>query len=261
MKTSIVRTLMAGIIGPLFLVPLYFGGYVLLGFCALVTIGMLVEFYRFSKHELSAFRLTIVAIFCVLVECAVFIGDGASIASTIVAVTIINFALELREPISDTTYRAGTSLLLFAMCGLLVSGFIAVRQIHVFWAIMPIVTVWTVDTFAYWGGSLIGKHKFAPEISPNKTVEGALCGFASAFLPVWVGSMFYHDAGTFDLIVCALTAGVSGQLGDLFESKIKRRFAVKDTGSVFPGHGGVWDRTDSLLWVYSILWIYFAAKG
>ncbi|MGN7470197.1 phosphatidate cytidylyltransferase [Brevibacillus sp. SAFN-007a] len=118
---------------------------------------------------------------------------------------------------------------------------------------LVIAAIWSTDTGAYFVGKAIGKRKLWPEISPNKTVEGALGGLGAAILVVIVinasiGSLPFGQA-----LLIALVAGIGGQLGDLIESALKRHFHVKDSGQLIPGHGGVLDRFDSFLLVFPIL--------
>jgi len=107
------------------------------------------------------------------------------------------------------------------------------------------------DTFALLGGKRFGKHKVAPRVSPNKTIEGCLCGTLSSIL---VGVLYYFILPCFNAgesfaccIVTALLSSTLGQMGDLAESLIKRYLGLKDFSNFIPGHGGVFDRSDSLL--------------
>ncbi|MBO6053378.1 MAG: phosphatidate cytidylyltransferase [Clostridia bacterium] len=119
---------------------------------------------------------------------------------------------------------------------------------------------WVSDTFAYLTGRAIGKHKLIPEVSPKKTVEGAVGGVVFAALAFvlygWILRRFFTpDAGT-NLIVMAgagALVAVISQIGDLAMSVIKRRYGVKDYGRIFPGHGGVLDRFDSVLLTAPVL--------
>ncbi len=112
--------------------------------------------------------------------------------------------------------------------------------------LMALFITWANDTFAYLVGSAIGKHRLAPSISPNKSVEGALGGIGGAVL---VNLVIGHLGGIEPLgvVFVAIIGGIAAQIGDLSESKLKRLFEVKDSGALFPGHGGVMDRIDSLL--------------
>ena len=119
---------------------------------------------------------------------------------------------------------------------------------------------WVSDTFAYLTGRAIGRHKLIPEVSPKKTVEGAVGGVVFAALAFvlygWILRRFFTPGSSVDLLVMggagALIAVIS-QIGDLAMSVIKRRYGVKDFGRIFPGHGGVLDRFDSVLLTAPVL--------
>ncbi len=116
--------------------------------------------------------------------------------------------------------------------------------------------VWTTDSAAYFSGRFFGKHKLWPAISPNKTIEGAIGGVIAATV---VGLLFHviypFDQSIMFIIIYALIISVVGQLGDLVASAIKRHYDVKDFGRIFPGHGGILDRLDSLLFVLIVLYV------
>ena len=110
------------------------------------------------------------------------------------------------------------------------------------------LSIWGNDAFAYFVGSKLGAHKLAPRISPNKSWEGFYGGLFASVL-IWIimallGILQMHVLGA---AVCGLLVGVAGVIGDLFESRIKRGVGVKDSGNLMPGHGGLLDRSDSLL--------------
>ena len=118
--------------------------------------------------------------------------------------------------------------------------------------------VWATDTGAYLCGVAFGRRPLAPRISPKKTVEGAIGGLVAAGLTGWVCSRDLVPfvtplAGT----VLGVAAGVAAQLGDLVESLIKRDVGIKDTAPLLPGHGGILDRFDSLLFTAPVLYYYF----
>lgn len=113
-------------------------------------------------------------------------------------------------------------------------------------ALMALIPVWVGDITAIFVGRQFGRHLIAPSISPKKTVEGAVanlsaCIFAAALTGQWLGFSLAPA------LLCGLIGGTLGQLGDLFESYIKRQAGMKDSGSLLPGHGGILDRIDSLL--------------
>ena len=110
------------------------------------------------------------------------------------------------------------------------------------------LSVWANDAFAYFVGSALGRHKLAPRISPSKSVEGFVGGIVGSVI-VWVVLAVFvvGDMSVAMAVLCGLVVGVAGVIGDLFESRLKRGVGVKDSGNVLPGHGGLLDRSDSML--------------
>lgn len=127
----------------------------------------------------------------------------------------------------------------------------------ILWTFSLLTVVFMGDTGAYYLGSYFGKHKLCPAVSPNKTVEGALGGLAASlgsgalikhfFLPLlpWSLSLLFF-----------FSIGIAGQVGDLFESQIKRVAHIKDSGAILPGHGGVLDRIDAVLFAVPVAYIF-----
>ncbi len=127
------------------------------------------------------------------------------------------------------------------------------------WMASLFLIVWSCDTAAYFGGKGLGRHQLAPVISPNKTKEGAAFGLLGAiFAAVVIHYLFFANLRLTDLLVIALLVAILGQIGDLFESLLKRSARLKDTSTLIPGHGGVLDRFDSLLFVSP--WVYLYLK-
>ena len=116
------------------------------------------------------------------------------------------------------------------------------------------------DTFAYLGGRAFGKNKLAPKISPKKTVEGSISGLigGSAIGFYYLTSITNHSP-TWVIIVTCIAGSLFGQVGDLFESTIKRYSGVKDSGKIMPGHGGFLDRIDGVLFVGPVIWLWMQA--
>ncbi|MEZ4695836.1 MAG: phosphatidate cytidylyltransferase [Rhodothermales bacterium] len=124
--------------------------------------------------------------------------------------------------------------------------------------VLSIVLVWSSDTFAYYIGRAVGSHQLTP-ISPKKTWEGAVGGLSGAILvalllkQLWLGDVFSWQ----QLVIVAFIAGGVGQLGDIFESKLKRAADVKDSGAILPGHGGMLDRLDAVIVVSPLIYTAF----
>ena len=109
------------------------------------------------------------------------------------------------------------------------------------------ILIWVNDSFAYIVGKTIGKHKLFPRISPKKTIEGSLGGLIFALVAAYIISMYEPILSTREWMILAVVIVVTGNLGDLLESKFKRIAGVKDSGAILPGHGGILDRLDSLV--------------
>lgn len=128
------------------------------------------------------------------------------------------------------------------------------REAGISYIILALVIVWVTDSGAYFTGRKFGKRKLWPEISPNKTIEGFVGGVVLAV----IGAVIMQLITPFDvtwlmLIIVVVVSSIFGQMGDLVESAIKRHYGVKDSGSILPGHGGILDRFDSLLFVLPLL--------
>jgi phosphatidate cytidylyltransferase len=118
------------------------------------------------------------------------------------------------------------------------------------------------DTFAYAGGRLFGRHKLAPRLSPNKTQEGLVAGIVGATLTIWFAGLYQDWISGSNAILLGLAVAAAAPLGDLFESFIKRDFAVKDSGRAFGAHGGAMDRADAVLFTIVVgyyVWFSMAA--
>ena len=153
-------------------------------------------------------------------------------------------------------------------------GFMSLIMIHdlvqggKYFYLLAFIGAWVTDTFAYFTGMLLGKHKLIPDVSPKKTVEGAIGGIAFC-VAAFVGfGLLYNNLWLTEggnplpvwlMGVVGLLVSLVSQIGDLSLSLLKRKYGIKDFGKVFPGHGGVMDRFDSVLAVSIMLLICFAA--
>ena len=128
----------------------------------------------------------------------------------------------------------------------------------VFWVIWLLIVTFANDTGAFYSGTLKGRHKLAPKISPNKTVEGSVGGILTAVIAGFIFCLiFFRDpALAFLTLPCSFVMAIAGQVGDLFESAMKRVSSIKDSGRILPGHGGMLDRIDGLLMAIPVLYVY-----
>ena len=120
---------------------------------------------------------------------------------------------------------------------------------------LPILATWTTDTAAYFTGLNLGQHQLAPQVSPNKTIEGALGGIVGSILmTAGLSNLLMYD--WWHGIWLGAIIGIVAQLGDLCESAFKRDAEIKDAGDLIPGHGGMLDRIDSLLFTLPVVYYY-----
>jgi phosphatidate cytidylyltransferase len=173
------------------------------------------------------------------------------------------FFMGISENLSSTISHMGIMFFGIFYIGFLLSHVSLIRNISngKVWVLFLIVTVWAGDVSALLSGSLFGRHKLYPKISPKKTYEG-LAGaiLGSVIVALAFSLLFIQPLGRSFCILLALGLGVLGQLGDFTESMLKRGAQVKDSGSLIPGHGGMLDRLDSLLFSapflhYSLLFL------
>jgi phosphatidate cytidylyltransferase len=205
-----------------------------------------------------------------LLPVAALLGSGESLfppwgAAALAAATVGLLVLSLfrRGPIEAVPRQAAVIVLAWAYCGLLVATVVGLRErFGVGWVILAYVVTWANDTFAYFAGHAFGRHKLFERISPQKTWEGFAGGAAGSLLGALVTRAVLPDLGAAlgvgGAVAVAAGAAVLGPLGDLAESLVKRGAGVKDSGALIPGHGGLLDRIDALLFVAP--WVYvFAA--
>ena len=125
------------------------------------------------------------------------------------------------------------------------------------WVYLVLLIVMASDTGAYFSGVTLGRHKLYTAISPNKSVEGSVGGLLGGLVGAFVARLsFFPALSVVDCLLLGLGLGAMSQLGDLFESMIKRSFKVKDSGAIIPGHGGILDRLDSLLFAFPLAFYY-----
>ncbi len=151
-----------------------------------------------------------------------------------------------------------------------------------FYLLYLLLVVWAGDIFAYLVGKSIGRHRMSPRVSPNKTWEGAVASVAASVavgllmfrysFPISTALLHAHlidlRDGIFNnqqpslipIVILSVVLNIAAQLGDLVESLIKRGAHVKDSGSILPGHGGMFDRIDALLFAAPVLWSYLAYR-
>lgn len=163
---------------------------------------------------------------------------------------------------------AGGLLPVALSCIVLTRYIISCQQLGVFMMIYVLFCAWFGDSGAYFVGTFLGKHKLCPGISPKKTVEGLIGGVVTVgiivALTIFICNTFFfadHPLSYFVLVPLSMIASLVGVVGDLSASVIKREYSVKDFGNIMPGHGGVLDRFDSVIFVAPFLYIAMLYLG
>ncbi|MDL5375899.1 phosphatidate cytidylyltransferase [Exiguobacterium mexicanum] len=262
MKTRIITGLWAGAI---FVTLIALGGspfVILMGVVALIGLS---EFTLMRNHKLMAFPFLV--------------------TSLLVAFPFILLLLERRLvleelPMSTTQWMVlGLMLLLFwtvvtknrftyedasfyfVSAVYLVVGFssfalVRLSEDGLVKVLLVLFMIWATDSGAYFTGKAIGKTKLWPSISPNKTIEGAIGGIISAIVLGIIYVLIEPVLPILEVLVLAVVVSVVGQLGDLVQSAYKRQYNVKDSGHLLPGHGGILDRFDSMIAVFTVIWVF-----
>jgi phosphatidate cytidylyltransferase len=191
-----------------------------------------------------------------------FYLHSAAAMTFAIALFLLSIAVHTLFRFSDIKQAASEAALLFF--GIVyvpyLLGYLILLRNHpsgLNWILLILFIVMSGDSAAYFFGSWFGKHKLYPAVSPNKSVEGALFGLAGSVTGAMVAKLIYFsELSVVNGILAALLIGTLGQLGDLFESMIKRSCGVKDSGRIIPGHGGILDRLDSILFAAPATYYY-----
>jgi phosphatidate cytidylyltransferase len=254
-----LATAAAGI--PLLLAVTYVGGPLYLLVVAAALVIGLFEFSRAFKVGDSALRGVLALAIVAATVGATRGPDGVLAAAAAgTAVSLLVLVLRARVPADIPAWALALSGFLYV--GLLGQYFVALRWLDDgrAWILLAAFTTFATDTGAYAVGRLTGRHKLAPRISPAKTVEGSIGGLiAGALAAVALNHLLGLDEPDAAMFALGVGAAVAGEVGDLVESLLKRSAGVKDMGTLLPGHGGILDRLDSLLFVTPL--VYYVARG
>jgi phosphatidate cytidylyltransferase len=242
------RVLVAMVGLPIGLAAVILGGYFFFGLVVLVTILGLHEYYTilrpYRPNLLVGYLagLAVVAGAFFLDERGILVGLAALVVLTFFWSLFGQLGAHLVGRMAITGF--GTLWIAVGFAYLLM-----LRGLEHGLALTILVMACTMlsDTFAYFVGRAVGRHRMAPRISPNKSVEGAIGGLVGAVVAAVVVKVYSPWLPGGDAVVLGLIIGLVGQWGDLFESAFKRDFRVKDSGRILPGHGGILDRFDSML--------------
>ena len=259
------RVISAIILIPVIIFLVWWGGYPYSAAIILVSGLMLVEFWGLSQSigvkDGRIFTVICGGLFCV--SAVDSLGFKIPIKFALALTLFLPFSYQIWRDQINLAFLSVASTLLGAVYIGWAFGhhLILLRDIKVGRGLLffLLVTIWLGDTAAYLFGKRFGRHKLRPTISPGKTIEGTIAGLVFGTLGgLGVWSFFLQDILSIPhALILGVLLGIAGQLSDLSESVIKRSADVKDSGHLIPGHGGLLDRCDSLIFSAPALYYYF----
>ncbi|MFC2102815.1 phosphatidate cytidylyltransferase [Bacteroidota bacterium] len=257
------RIIVSVIAIPAIVLSCYLGSYYFYVFVMGIGIISYYEFWSFVKRKDINSNLTIGIIAIGLIITNAFIKFIEFYPLFLILLIIITVT-ELFRNSGSAIINLGASLLGILYTGLFSSALLIIREFYTsdyssggFLIISLFASIWVCDSAAFFGGSVFGKHKLFPRVSPNKSWEGAVFGLLFAIFAMLVAKVLLLEfISWFDSIILGVIVGSIGQIGDLIESLFKRDAGVKDSSGIIPGHGGVFDRFDSLLYTAPAVLLY-----
>lgn len=280
--TSFFRRLATGaLFSAVFFVALVAGNayFVLPILCAVFAIIGSNEFYQITAPHMNRFVRFIglalsVALPLITAFARIFIpenpvigtGGLAGLSGLFFAVAISLVFYVGWVAFTPTSHASDAALSFFGALytGVPLSFVVLIREMQfgIYLAPMIVVSVWAADSFAYLGGSLFGRHKLAPVVSPKKSWEGFIAGTLGSIVVWSILPFFTHNPySIWAAVFVGTIISVASLVGDLFESRIKREAHVKDSGTLLPGHGGLLDRLDSTLLVSIVMFLLLSTIG
>ncbi|HYE83877.1 MAG TPA: phosphatidate cytidylyltransferase [Clostridia bacterium] len=262
-----IRVLSALLGIPLILFVLYFRGLYLYLFVAAVSLVGLFEYYRAMKNisvyaNKSLGYLSVIVYYLMFLLPVNFERPGLLIAISVMALFTYEIVTQKHGIPEISMNILGIAYIPFLFSHLLFIEKLKYGNI-ILW--LPFLTAWFTDTFAYFVGVYMGRVKLCPKVSPKKTVEGALGGIAGSLALSTLSGFIINSLGTdiplIHFLVTGFLCGIASEIGDLAASYIKRYTGIKDFGNLIPGHGGILDRFDSILFTAPIVYYYFVLIG
>lgn len=256
------KRILVAIVGiPTILILIFLGGWYFFLLILIISLVAQLEFYEMQKKKNYQPQRINGIIAGILLLLGIQTGEWQIIGIGLVFMLMLILAFEMLRHHENMSTNIGITLVGILYIPLFLGTLIYTKSYvdHTFttvqyagfkYIMMILITIWICDTFAYAFGILFGKHKLYEKVSPNKTIEGGVAGLFGAIVTIVVVKIFnILPLDWFSAIIIGITVGVFGQMGDLVESWFKRDAGVKDSSALLPGHGGMFDRFDSLLFL------------
>ena len=261
-----VRILVSLIAIPALVLMAYFGSVYFLCFVLIISGISFYEFSVMAKQKGANVNVNagLLALIFLIINQYRFIFSQYHF---LIALFVLLLIFELFRNNGSAILNLGATLLGIFYLGIFGSTLIGIREFYPnidglytnggYLIISIFASIWICDSAAFFGGTALGKHKLFPRVSPKKSWEGAIFGFVFAILAMILAKNLVLDFLSLkDAIAIGLITGTIGQIGDLAESLLKRDAGVKDSSNLIPGHGGIFDRFDSLLFSAPVIYLY-----
>jgi phosphatidate cytidylyltransferase len=257
----LIRTIVAIIFGPLIIYLSYVGGMWLLGLILVLAGVGISEFVIQSLGKNEQILLVLSVLFTGgLILSSALLDFSTTLMIYITYLLLIGMILSMRsQPPANLFNKIILLSWGVAYVGLLYPFVYHIRELTATgnWLLFLFGTIWLSDSMAMWIGKAFGKRKLAPTVSPNKTIAGFVGGLSGGIIIALILNFWLlPEFSIINLIFAGLLVSFVGQLGDLVESCWKRSLGIKDSSAIIPGHGGVLDRFDSLLFAAPVLFFY-----
>ena len=263
MKDQIKRSLTASIGIPASIFVIYYSNFIVFYiFLEIVIYLSLYEFVKMLKiRNISYLKLPLL-VFPLFLPWVVQVNDVNVLLTTLVALTTLTLIIKLfsRTPLELTFESIGTTLLALFYSPFLLSFMLPLKVINFHYIFFVLLITWASDSFAYIFGSLYGKKKLCEIISPKKTWVGFIASFPGGLLCAFLYNALFLRLEVSEMLYLTFIIILSGAIGDLTESMFKRYCGIKDSGKLFPGHGGILDRIDSLIYAFPFSYLFIICR-